>query len=206
MPKIVESSFEILTPIDSDVVLKHIERCGRTCYQSFDKAGVVSHFRFASHILERHHESVIEHFSISVRFIVDRGVTHELVRHRLAAYSQESTRYCNYSKDKFGSEITIICPDGLDEGTEEYKIWLAGMEAAEKTYLDLVNRGVRAEIARSVLPHGLKVEIVTTANLREWRHIFKMRTGPAAHPDIRRVMKPLLEEFKKQIPIIFDDI
>ena len=206
MAKVIEPSYTILTPIDGEGVLKHIESCGRTCYMSFEKTGGDTHRKFARHIVDRHHESVLEHFSISVRFVIDRGVTHELVRHRLASYSQESTRYCNYSKDKFGSEITVIRPSELKEGTPEYKVWLNAVNEAEKYYMQLTEAGVKAEIARSVLPNGLKSEIVTTANLREWRHIFSMRTSPAAHPDIRHIMQPLKEEFKKRIPIIFDDL
>ncbi|MDR2337128.1 MAG: FAD-dependent thymidylate synthase [Deltaproteobacteria bacterium] len=206
MAKVIEPSYEILTPIDSLTVLRHIERCGRTCYQSFEKIGDDTHLKFVSHVVERHHESVIEHFSVSVKFITDRGVTHELVRHRLASYSQESTRYCNYSKDKFGNEITVIRPTGLEEGTPEYQVWLTAINFAEKQYMELINMGVKAEVARSILPNGLKTEIVASANLREWRHIFTMRTAPAAHPDIRRIMQPLKEEFKKLIPIIFDEL
>ena len=206
MAKVIEPSYTILTPINGEEILRHLESCGRTCYMSFEKTGADTHLKFARHIVERHHESVIEHFSISVRFVTDRGVTHELVRHRLASYSQESTRYCNYSKDKFGSEITVIRPSELKEGTPEYKIWLNAVNEAEKHYMQMVEAGVKAEIARSILPNGVKSEIVATANLREWRHIFAMRCGPAAHPDIRAIMQPLKEDFKRRIPIIFDDL
>lgn len=206
MVKILSPSFEILTPIDSNVVLKHIERCGRTCYQSFDKIDDGSAERFAAHIVERHHESVIEHFSISVKFITDRGVSHELVRHRLAAYSQESTRYCCYAKNKFQNEISVIKPVQIQEGTPAYDIWLQAVQSAEESYLKLVQSGEKAENARAVLPTCLKTEIVMTANIREWRHVFKMRCDPAAHPDIRALMIPLREEFKKKIPVLFEDL
>lgn len=206
MVKILSPSFEILTPIDSNIVLKHIERCGRTCYQSFDKIDDGSAERFAAHIVERHHESVIEHFSISVKFITDRGVSHELVRHRLAAYSQESTRYCCYAKNKFQNEISVIKPVQIQEGTPAYDIWLQAVQSAEGSYLKLVQSGEKAENARAVLPTCLKTEIVMTANIREWRHVFKMRCDPAAHPDIRALMIPLREEFKKKIPVLFEDL
>lgn len=206
MVQIKESSFEILTAIDSQVILKHIERCGRTCYQSFDKALEGSAERFVKHITERHHESVLEHASISVKFILDRGITHELVRHRLASFSQESTRYCCYAKEKFLGEITVIKPCELEEGTLAYSKWLESMEEAEKCYLELLECGVKPETARSVLPTCLKAEIVVTANLREWRHIFHMRTSSAAHPDIRLPMRSLCQEFRKHIPVVFDDI
>lgn len=205
MVKIIEPSFEILSPIDTDFVLRHLEMCGRTCYQSFDKADDTSHFRFLKHIVERHHESVLEHFSISVRFVTDRAIANELVRHRLASFSQESTRYCCYSKDKFGNEITVIKPSALDKSSPSYQIWLDTMNMIEKNYLSLVEQGQKPETARAVLPCCLKTQIVTTANLREWRHIFKMRCCEAAHPDIRLLMNALKKEFQKHIPIIFDD-
>lgn len=205
MVKIVKSSFEILTPIDTDFVLRHIERCGRTCYQSFDKADESSHQRFLAHIVERHHESVLEHFSVSVKFVMDRAIANELVRHRLASFSQESTRYCCYSKDKFGSEISVIKPVELEENSPAYQTWLSTMQMIEKAYLQMIEQGAKAQTARAVLPCCLKTEIVVTANLREWRHIFKMRCSEAAHPDIRTLMCELRQAFQKHIPIIFDE-
>ena len=206
MVKIVPASFEILSPLDGEAVLRHIERCGRTCYQSFDKAGEGTAIRFAQHIVSRHHESVIEHVSVSVKFILDRGATHELVRHRLAAFSQESTRYCCYAKDKFMGEITVIKPVELKENTPSYETWLKSMQEAEHAYLTMLDQGEKPETARSVLPTCLKAEIVVSANLREWRHIFKMRTSSAAHPDIRTPMRALCREFQHRIPVLFDDI
>ena len=205
MVQIVKPSFEILTPIDADFVLRHIERCGRTCYQSFDKTDETSHLRFLKHIIARHHESVIEHFSVSVKLIMDRAIANELVRHRLASFSQESTRYCCYAKDKFGNEISVIKPVMLDEGTEAYQIWYNAMCNVEKAYLSMLAAGQTAENARSVLPCCLKTEIVISANLREWKHIFSMRCSEAAHPDIRFLMRDLKAEFQKNIPIIFDE-
>lgn len=206
MVQIVPASFEILTPFDGNQVLKHIERCGRTCYQSFEKAGEGTAERFAKHIVERHHESVIEHFSISVKFIMDRAVANELVRHRLASFSQESTRYCCYSNSKFNGCITVIKPHDLDEKSKSYQYFLDTMEEVERSYLKMIELGEKPETARAILPCCLKAEIVATANLREWRHIFKMRCSDAAHPDIRFLMRDLREEFKRRIPIIFDDL
>ena len=161
-------------------------------------------------LLERGHESVIEHYSVTVRVICDRGVTHEIVRHRIASYSQESTRYCNYSKDKFSNQITFIRPCFWDVNTEEgkrnFEIWKKAMENAEKAYMELLANGASPEEARSVLPNSLKSEIVITMNLRSWRHFFKLRTDPAAHPQMREIAVPLLKEFKKLIPVVFDDI
>jgi thymidylate synthase (FAD) len=143
---------------------------------------------------------------MSVRFVLDRGVSHELVRHRLCAFSQESTRYCNYAKDKFGREITVVGPCFWEPDSAEWTHWRNACEAAERYYFYLLDSGATPQEARSVLPNSLKTEIVTTANLREWRHILTLRTGLAAHPQIREVMVPLLAEMKDRIPVIFDDI
>ena len=205
MVQVVKSSFEFLTPVDADFVLRHIENCGRTCYQSFDKKDDTSHLRFLKHIVSRHHESVIEHFSVSVKFIMDRAIANELVRHRLASFSQESTRYCCYAKEKFGNEITVIKPVMLEEGTQAYDTWKNSMEAIEKAYLTMLEQGQTPETARAVLPCCLKTQIVVSANLREWKHIFSMRCSDAAHPDIRFLMRDLKKEFQKRIPIIFDE-
>ncbi|KXK29520.1 MAG: thymidylate synthase [Candidatus Brocadia sinica] len=161
-------------------------------------------------ILDMNHESVIEHYNITVRIICDRGITHEIVRHRMASYTQESTRYCNYSAGKFGGEITVINPCFWNSASEadkkKYEVWEKAMKEAEKAYLELINLGATPQEARNVLPNSLKTEIVVTMNLREWRHFFKLRTSNAAHPQIREVACPLLDQFKKRIPVIFDDI
>jgi len=152
------------------------------------------------------HVSVIEHAFLTVKIICDRGVTHELVRHRLASYTQESTRYCNYTKEKFGGEVTFIRPFFWNEDTARYKIWLEAMANTENAYLSLIEKGASAQEARSVLPNSLKTEIVVTANLREWRHIFKMRCDKAAHPQMREVMRPLWRELSKLLPLVFDGL
>jgi len=191
---------------DGEDVLKHIEAAGRTCYKSEDKITPDSAAKFVKMILKSGHESVVEHASATVRFICDRGVTHELVRHRLAAYSQESTRYANYSKDRFGNEITVIRPVFWQQGSPEYERWERAMLATEAAYLEMVAGGARPEEARSVLPNSLKTEIVMTANLREWRHVFRLRCGGPAHPQIREIMLPLLDEFARRMPALFDDL
>ena len=206
MVKIIKPSYEILTPIVGDEILKLIELAGRTCYKSNNLITAGSAKDFVERIAKRGHESVIEHYNITVRFICNRGFTHELVRHRLAAYSQESTRYCNYAKDKFGNEITVIKPAELIEGSEEYNIWKQAMENAEKSYMAMTNIGSKPENARGVLPIDIKTEIVITANLREWKHIFKLRTSKAAHPSMRELMIPLAKEFQSKIPVIFDHV
>ncbi|GAB6177728.1 FAD-dependent thymidylate synthase [Desulfobaculum senezii] len=204
--KIVRPSFDIMFLPDGEEMIRNIEAAGRTCYKSEDKITSDSARKFVRRIIASGHESVIEHGSATVRFVCDRGVTHELVRHRIAAFSQESTRYANYSKDKFGNEITVVKPVFWDEDSEAYRLWYEAMEQAERLYLDLIDKGAKAQEARSVLPNSLKTEIVMTANLREWRHVFKLRCDGAAHPQIREVMLPLLDEFARRVPVVFDDL
>jgi thymidylate synthase (FAD) len=203
---IIEQRHDILTNIECLDILKHVELCGRICYKSEGKITDDSYRPFMNVILTKKHESVLEHFSISVKFITDRAVTHEIVRHRLAAYSQESQRYCNYSQDKYGNDVTFIKPRWCEEGSDLYLMWKDSCSNSEKVYLDLLKQGVKPENARSVLPNCTKTEIVMTANLREWRHVLKLRTSKQAHPDMQALMKPLLAEFKEQIPLVFDDI
>ena len=148
----------------------------------------------------------MEHFSFTVKFICDRGVSHEIVRHRIASYSQESTRYCNYSKDNFGGEITVIEPCFLIPGTKAYAEWCTLCLNAEIAYFKMLDWGCSPQEARAVLPNSLKTELVMTANIREWRHFLKLRTSPAAHPQMREVANLLLEELKAKIPVVFDDI
>lgn len=203
---IINAGYEIMTPINGSEILKHIEKCGRVCYKSEDKITEDSAQIFCKNIIKRGHEAVLEHYSFTVKFIVDRGVSHEIVRHRLASYCQESTRYCNYSKDKFGTEITVIKPCFLDKEDKKYSTWINSMKNAEQSYFKAINEGATPQEARSVLPNSLKTEVVMTANLREWRHFLKLRTSQYAHPQIREVAIPLLKELQLKIPILFDDI
>lgn len=204
--RIVSPGFEILTPVDSEAILKHIELCGRTCYKSEKKITDESCRTFVQSIIKRGHEAVLEHFNITVKFICDRGVSHEIVRHRLASYCQESTRYCNYSKDDFSGEITVVEPFYLEPDTLAYNAWKEACEAAEAAYFRLLEWGCTPQEARAVLPNSLKTEVVMTANLREWRHFFKLRCAPAAHPQMREVATPLLRALQKKLPIVFDGI
>ena len=204
--KIVNPHFEILGQVDGPAILQHIERCGRVCYKSEDKITETSAQTFVGNIIKRGHEAVLEHASVTVKFVVDRGVSHEIVRHRLAAYCQESTRYCNYSKDGFGGEITVIKPHYLEAGTRAFACWRGACETAESAYFSLLEWGGSPQEARAVLPNSLKTEVVMTANLREWRHFFTLRTAPAAHPQMREVAIPLLCRMQELIPVVFDDI
>ena len=204
--KIINASYHIETPIDGAEILKRIEKAGRTCYKSEDRITAESATAFVRMLIERGHESVLEHASITVRFVCDRGVSHEIVRHRLASYSQESTRYCNYSNDRFGSGLTFIKPCFWEEWTLAYKQWSLAVSFAEKEYFALLDCGCTPQEARSVLPNSIKTEIVMTANLREWRHFLKCRTAKAAHPQMRELTVPLLHELQERIPVVFDDI
>ncbi len=204
--RIIEPSFEIISPADGAAVLRHLELCGRVCYKSEDAMSKDSAIRLVRHMLERGHESPIEHFSLSVRIICDRGVSHEWVRHRIASYSQESTRYCNYSKSKFGGELTFIKPYFCEEGSAQYAEWRESMQTAERAYFGLLKLGARPEDARSVLPNSIKTEFICTMNLREWRHFFKLRCAQAAHPAMRELSVPLLARFRALIPVVFDDL
>ena len=204
--KIIEPSFKILDEIDGHKLLTALERYGRTCYKSEDKINNDSAIIFIKKILDSGHESVIEHEKVTVQIVCDRGISHEIVRHRIASYSQESTRYCNYSNNKFGNELTFIKPYFWENDKQKYGIWIEAMRNAETAYMALLNLGAKPEEVRSVLPNSLKTEIIVTMNLREWRHFFKLRTSIKAHPQMRQITLPLLNEFKTKIPIIFDSI
>lgn len=204
--QIIDARYEILDKIDGMEVLKKIERVARTCYKSEEYIKEGSAERLVKSLIDRGHEAMLEHYSFSIKFVCDRGVSHEIVRHRMASFAQESTRYCNYSKDKFGNELTFIKPCFFEKGEQKYNIWEISMERAEKTYFNLLSVGCTPEQARSILPNSIKTEIVMTANLREWRHFFKLRTAQAAHPQMRELTIPLLKELKEKIPVMFDDI
>ena len=206
---IIDPSFTWLgNAPDGDQMLANIAAAGRVCYQSESKSDDAA---FVRKRIKQEHESILEHEKISVRIICDRGVSHELVRHRIASYSQESTRYCNYSKGKFGSELTFIRPywDDRSISAEMIRLRACWQEAclnAEWSYKKMIDAGCTPEAARAVLPNCLKTEIVMTANLREWRHFFKLRCAPAAHPDMRIIANMLLTAFKDVVPVVFDDI
>lgn len=203
--QIVNASYKILTPISQNGVdeLHKIEQIGRLCYKSEDKMTETSAAKFVEALIKRGHEAMIEHSQLSVIFTVDRGVSHEMVRHRLASFAQESTRYCNYSKEKFGNEITVIRPCFWEEGSREYGMWLWAMEKCEAAYFDLLSKGATPQEARSVLPNSLKTEIAITTNYREWRQILRLRTAKDAHPQMREIMCALGDELQEKLPVIF---
>ena len=262
--KLVKPSYTILTKINGEQILADIERVARTCYKSEDKIKYAEAVNgknphkpvfcassarlLIKKLIDNKHEAMLEFGdSITVKFICDRGISHELVRHRLASFAQESTRYCNYGNDE---HIQFIIPSWLElkEGILDnvdhpvtdlndgdihklYKIvnkylrtfynkdriisnqfigisnWIIQMLLSEAAYYShLYINNWSPQQARSVLPNSLKTEINIKANIREWRHIFTLRTAKAAHPQMRELMCPLLDDFKSKIPILFDDI
>lgn len=188
-------------------IIRKLERYARVCYKSEDKMETSDPEAFLMSKVKMGHESIIEHEKITVMLIIDRGISHEAVRHRAgASYSQESTRYCRYDQDKFGNEITVIEPYFFLNDQASYDDWYASCKEAEDRYMKMIGRGRSAQEARSVLPNSLKTEIVITYNLREWRHFFRLRCDLAAHPQMRQVAIPLLHKFRELLPALFSDI
>ena len=208
--QVIKPSIEIE---DYEKIVKKIELIGRVCYKSEGKITEDSAEKFIKGLLTRQHESVIEHENVTVRFVCDRGVTHEIVRHRIASYSQESTRYCNYSGDKFDNQITVIdLASGFqydlskENDKAKYEVWTKAMENAEQSYFRMLELGATPQEARSVLPNSLKTEIVVTMNLRSWRNFFRLRVDSHAHPQMREVATMLYEEFQKRLPVFVADL
>lgn len=209
--KVINQSYEILTDLSDPMkFLKDIERAGRTCYKSENNITDDSCIKFCKMLCERGHEAMIEHSQLSVKFIVNRAIANEIVRHRLFSFAQESSRYCNYSRDKFGNEIKVIEPeDLLPSNSSVYQFWYDSCRNAEDAYMALLYENVRPEIARDVLPLSTATEIVVTGNIREWRHFFSLRSShknTAAHPQMRSLCDRLLDDLKSKIPVLFDDI
>lgn len=211
--RIIKPTVIVEDGIDGHAILRKLEMAGRTCYKSEDRITDESAAKFVAKLIEHGHHAMIEHANITCTFICDRGVTHEIVRHRIASYAQESTRYCNYSKDKFGNELTFIepCfwPDKTIPGCNDqlrFAAWCDSMRQAEHKYMYLVSVGASPQEARSVLPNSLKTEIVVTMNIREWRHFFALRCSPQAHPQMREVAKMALDKLRALVPVVFDDI
>ena len=214
--QIISAGYEIMDPLNGADILEKIEKVARVCYKSEDKIKEGSAEKIVRALVKSNHLAMLEHFSFSVKFIVDRGVSHEIVRHRVASFAQESTRYCNYGSR--GGEITVIEPcylkaDGAQVYTgslsDRYGAWVSSCAEAEKCYLQMLEAGATPQEARAVLPTSLKTELVMTANLREWRHFFSLRacgsTGKP-HPQILEVAVALLNELKGRIPVVFDDL
>ena len=207
--RVINAGYEIISELNGAEILKHIERCARVCYKSEDRITDGSAEKMVAALIRSGHEAMLEHYSFTVKFICDRGVSHELVRHRVASFAQESSRYCCYAKDKFGKELTFINPCFWEPDSDNYARWFHEMDEAEKTYLAMIESGATPEQARDILPTSIKTEIVMTANLREFRHFFKLRAEGVTgrpHPQMLEITIPLLKELKQKIPVVFDDI
>ena len=207
--RLIKPYADIYKDFDGEEMLKKIERVARTCYKSEGKIKDGSARKMVAGLIKSGHDAMLEHASVTVKFVVDRGISHELVRHRMASFAQESTRYCNYIKDDFGSEITFIIPKYLDGESAAHDAWKDTMKYCEDAYFKLLDIGLTPQEARAVLPNSTKTEVVMTANLREWRHFFKLRalgTTGKPHPQMLEVTIPLLEDFKRAIPVVFDDL
>ncbi len=213
MAKFVPLSWEFMEAPRPKEMLRLIEKAARTCYKSEDRITEHSDEQIIRNCIKNGHESVLEHAKLTVKIVCDRGTSHELVRHRIASYSQESTRYCNYSTGKFGSELTFVEPFELMVGkidtadaTDQRVVWEHAMTQAEQSYLHLVKLGAKTDICRGVLPTDIKTEIAVTMNMREWRHFFRLRCSKKAHPNIRYIARDILQTFYKMMPCLFEDI
>lgn len=207
--RVINAGYEIISNLNGSEILKHIERCARVCYKSEDRITDGSAEKMVAALIRSGHEAMLEHYSFTVKFICDRGIANELVRHRIASFAQESSRYCCYAKDKFGKELTFINPCFWEPDSDNYARWFHEMDEAEKTYLAMIEDGATPEQARDILPMSIKTEIVMTANLREFRHFFKLRaegTTGKPHPQMLEITIPFLKELKQKIPVVFDDI
>lgn len=214
--ELIKPSHKILGDVNGVELVEHIERCGRTAYKSEDKITPGSAEKFVAMLIKRGHLSCVEHSSIAVRFTVDRGCTHCLVRYRMSSFTQESTRYVNYRNR--GLRFVIPPWINIEPGVYEYSsvhdgsmnitgsIWLDAMLASEYCYNGLVAVGWTPEKARTVLPNSVAAEIVMTTNVREWRHFLSLEADKPAHPQMRELAQALLIDFKKRIPVLFDDI
>ena len=203
--RIVEPVVEI-EKVDYNKIMKNLERACRTCYRSEDKITEESYKTLLKNCINRGHESILEHEKITIRMICDIGVYKDLTRHRHASFSIESTRYCNYGKDKFENQIKFIEPVNIEKNTELYEEWKTSCEEIEKHYIKMVELGATPDQMRMILPHSTAALVTMTANIREWKHIFSLRCTKHAHPAVEQVMIPLLLHFKQNMPEIFENI
>lgn len=202
--KIVEPYVSI-PKIDGIGIMKNIEKACRTCYRSEGSITEDSYKKLLNNCLTRGHESVLEHEKVTVRLRCDVGVYKDLTRHRIASYSIESTRYCNYGKDKFDNEISFIRPCNIDD-EDLFADWENACKTIEKYYLDMTNKGATPDQMRMILPHSTAAEVTMTANIREWRHVFSLRASKFTHPAVQQLMIPLLLHFREIMPELFNDI
>ena len=187
-------------------IMKNIERACRTCYRSEGLITEDSYKKLLKNCINRGHESILEHEKITIRMRCDIGVYKDLTRHRFGSFSIESTRYCNYGKDKFDRELKVIKPCNIDEDSNLYAFWKNTIERIEMNYLHMTDNGATPDQMRMILPHSTAAEVTMTANIREWRHILELRCSKTAHPAIRQLLIPLLLKFKEDMPELFDTI
>lgn len=203
--KIIEPLVEVEN-FDGLKIMKNIERACRTCYRSEDKITEDSYKNLIKNCVNRGHESVLEHEKITVRLTCDIGVYKDLTRHRIASFSIESTRYCNYGKDKWDNQIKFIKPCNIEGDSELYSNWVGTMDFVEKEYIAMSKNGATPDQMRMILPHSTAAEVTMTANIREWKHIFELRCSKRVHPSVQQVMIPLLLYFKEKMPEIYESV
>lgn len=208
MVKIIEPSVEIVSEINSDKMLKQIEKCARNCYKSENNIteDTTSAVKMIGKLIEMGHTAMIEFADVIVNLHCDVGVYKDLTRHRHCSFAIESTRYCNYSKGKFGNEISVIKPCNMDENSGIYHTWLKAMNDMERAYMQMAEIGATPDQLRMILPHSTAASVMMKANVREWRHIFNLRCAKAAHPSVRQIILMTLNEFHNKIPVLFDDL
>lgn len=206
--KIIEPNVEILSNINGDEILKHLELCARNCYKSESNIteDTTSAIKMINKLIELDHTAMLEHFNITIKLLCDVGTYKDLTRHRHCSFAIESTRYCNYSKGKFGNEISVIKPCNMDENSGIYHTWLKAMNDMERAYMQMAEIGATPDQLRMILPHSTAASVILTANIREFRHIFNLRCAKAAHPSVRQIILMTLNEFHNKIPVLFDDL
>lgn len=206
--QIVQSKIKPLTPINGPKIIKHIERCARTCYKSQDRITKddESARKILKTLMDNHHEAMIEHYYITMNYVSNIASYKDLTRHRPASYAIESTRYCNYSKNKFGNNIKFLDPIEIPKDSREYQLWIEAMKKIEEVYIMMAKLGCKPDQLSLLLPQSTAAEFNITANLREWKHIFELRALGHARPCIKQIMIPTLELFHQRIPIIFDSV
>lgn len=206
--KIIEPNVEILSNINGNEILKHLELCARNCYKSESNIteDTTSAIKMINKLIELDHTAMLEHFNITIKLLCDVGTYKDLTRHRHCSFAIESTRYCNYFKGKFGNEISVIKPCNMDENSGIYHTWLKAMNDMERAYMQMAEIGATPDQLRMILPHSTAASVILTANIREFRHIFNLRCAKAAHPSVRQIMLMTLNEFHNKIPVLFDDL
>lgn len=209
--QIVKAQIKPITEINGEEALLTVQRVAKTCYKSYkDCDDIESAKRIVKALIDSGHHAMLEFYSITMNYISNVASYKDLTRHRHGSFAIESTRYANYSKDKFGNELKFLDPIEIEAPSEEYKIWLKAMQAAEDNYMAMARLGAKPDQLSLILPHATVAEFNICANLREWRHILSLRSSIAAtghaRPCVKEIMDPTLELFHEKIPVVFDDL